>query len=259
MGAPITDEIAFTAGAAYDRGRDGRPDVTSATASVNWAITDEMFASVLGRYRDSGDDRSFDALLTFSWRFSDRGFVNANYDTNTQALRIAASYSQGRGAEAWGVFGGVQVRSSDTSLNGGVAYTGNRIEAVAEHATAYDIDVSRIVSSRTSLQARGSIAYAGGKIAAGRQISDAFAIVSKHPSLGEADAYIDYADRTGDYSARTDGLGPALVSDMSANVPREIKVTVPDAPVGYDLGDGVLPVAPTYRPATRSPSAPSSR
>jgi outer membrane usher protein len=55
------------------------------------------------------------------------------------------------------------------------------------------------------------------------------------------------------YAARTDFLGPAVVPSLPAYRLRPLSIEVPDAPIGYDLGEDRPILQPRYRSGTVVP------
>ena len=90
-----------------------------------------------------------------------------------------------------------------------------------------------------------AIAYADGHAAIGRPVGAGFAIVA--PSAGLANNEVTVGKSASGISAKTDALGPALVSDISSYTPNRIDFDVDDLPAGYDLGDGLFELMPKHR------------
>ena len=79
----------------------------------------------------------------------------------------------------------------------------------------------------------------------GRPIQDGFLIAKPHRSLAGKSVRINPQQKSDE--AHSDSLGPALIGSLSAYSPRLIVYDVPDAPLGYDLGQGNIQISPPYR------------
>jgi outer membrane usher protein len=51
----------------------------------------------------------------------------------------------------------------------------------------------------------------------------------------------------GQYTSRSGGFGPALSNILTSYVNQSVRYDAIDAPPGYDIGDGILRVRPTYK------------
>jgi outer membrane usher protein len=79
----------------------------------------------------------------------------------------------------------------------------------------------------------------------GRPIYDSFAIVRGHPALDGANIYVDPSPFG--FTANTGILGAATQPSLSSYAERTITVDAPEAPAGYDIGQGSFRVFPPYR------------
>lgn len=92
-----------------------------------------------------------------------------------------------------------------------------------------------------------SVAYAGGKVALGRRIGDSFAILYPHETLGNRRVITGDDLDGGRYNASSGVLGPALDNALGSYVNQSLRYDVVDAPAGYDIGEGILRLRPTYK------------
>jgi len=70
--------------------------------------------------------------------------------------------------------------------------------------------------------------------------------VVAHPNLRSTTVGVDPVDEQ-NYRARVDWLGPAVLSNLSAYQIRSLRVTVPDLPLGLELGQDIFELQPTFR------------
>lgn len=143
---------------------------------------------------------------------------------------VASSYDDGAG-----------------TLSGQVDYVANRFDASLSHA-AFGRDFSNITEEQvTSLRIGTSIATAGGKVAIGRNIYDSFAILHPHETLKDNQVIVGDTLAGGAYTSRSGALGPAIAGNLSSYVNQSIRYDVLNVPPGYNIGDGIARVRPTYR------------
>ena len=124
------------------------------------------------------------------------------------------------------------------------SYSGPRFDLSASR-TRRDFETNGGLSSDVSrVSGATAIAFADEHVAVGRPIADSFAILVPH----------DPADRTslkvpgeGFARARSDGLSPALVSDLPSYSRSQFPIEAEDPPEGYDLGSGIFDVRPDYK------------
>ena len=153
--------------------------------------------------------------------------------------------SGGHGIGAWMVAADLDRSKDATSFNGSGSYLTNRFELGLNQIAAYDSARKAITDIRTSLRAGTSIAFADGAFAIGRPISDAFLLATPHRSLDRKPVRLD-PQQDGE-QAQSGVFGAALDADLSAYSKRTILYDVPDAPPGYDLGQGNVQILPPYR------------
>jgi outer membrane usher protein len=240
---PITRLVSATIGADYAVNRDAVRDRYSVRASLNWSITPlTVLTASAGYVRRDGFIFGFNLIH----RFGRSSTVTAQYDSAEDTASLTYNRTPFQTLDAVAISAQLTRGRDDFGFNGTATYRSNRGDLEIAHRATYDRDSNDITNQVTSLRARGSIAFAGGRIAIGRYLTDAFAIVSAHPSLGDApvSAPIFVGDRlSGRTIARTGALGPALVP-LSSYSHQRIVFEVPDAPNGYDLGAGNFTVYP---------------
>ncbi len=230
----------------YSIGRGVVPDEKSARVTYGWRINQRINFTADAIYEDRalfGEDYGVRVGVTF--RFGRRSSASAEYDSRVQRGRMSYQTSRGDGVGAWSASADVDVGEDDVGFDGGFNYTANRAEIGVNHSTVFDISGTQVDSQRTSLRFGTAIAFANGSIAVSRPIFDSFAMVRPHRTLDGATVYVDPRENT--YTARSGIFGPAVEPNLSAYTERVITFDVPDAPIGYDLGQGNVRVSPPYR------------
>jgi outer membrane usher protein len=84
-------------------------------------------------------------------------------------------------------------------------------------------------------------------VAIGRNIYDSFAIVYPHETLGDHSVIVGESFQRGIYNSRSGALGPAMSNTLTSYVNQSVRYDVLDAPLGYDIGEGILRVRPAYK------------
>jgi outer membrane usher protein len=241
---PIRRNLSVFVGADYAESRtDFIDDRYGGTAGVAWSPDQRTSVSARVSYANisfSGRDE-VSVGITATRRFGFNSSANASYDSASDSFQLG--YGRGPGLTGRGIAYNAQLSRERESigLNGNLGYFGNRGEVGLSHRTAFDRQ-GDVAAQTTSVRAAGTIAYADGRVAIGPRINGAFAIVDTHPSLGDAAVVIGtrYSQRE---IARSGFFGPALVG-LSTYSRQQVPFDVPDAPQGYDLGDGVFELYP---------------
>jgi outer membrane usher protein len=240
---PVSEAITAAIGADYSKFRAGGRDRYGLSASATWAVGPRTSVSLSAGYDDQQE--AFFGV-NFNHRFGYSSSVSGRYDSRQDQANLSYNYSPLKSLDVVAINADIQRTPDDIGFNGTATYRSNRGDLALAHRTTYSTNTDDISQQTTSLRARGAIAFAGGNIAIGRYLTDAFAIVDAHESLGSTtvSAPVVVGDRlAGREIARTGTFGPALVPLSSYNK-QALPVEVPDAPTGYDLGPGNFEVYP---------------
>lgn len=187
----------------------------------------------------------FTVALIWSPRYDRRGEARYASARNTGSVRFQQSSENRVGSLGYSL----QSTYDDGpgTVGGQIDYIGNRFDASLSH-TAFGQSFSSITDEQiTTLRIGSSIATTGGHIAVGRNIYDSFAIVYPHESLGDHPVIVGESFQRGNYTSRSGALGPAVSNTLTSYVNQSVRYDVLDAPLGYDIGDGVLRVRPAYK------------
>jgi outer membrane usher protein len=227
----------------YAKARDGFEDEMGARVSYGRRVNDLTNVVLDLDWTEGGFAEGTSARISLVRRFGSSGSMRASYDTRSERARVGYQQSSGGGVGAWSVAGAIEAGRDDLGFNGAGAYAANRADLGIAHNTTYTLDTDEVSDQRTSLRAATSIAFAGGRFAVGRPITDSFAIVAAH----DRSVDIEVEPTRDGYFARSGALGPALYGQMGSYTPRSIIFDAPDAPPGYDVGQGAARVLPPYR------------
>jgi outer membrane usher protein len=191
------------------------------------------------------DGLGFSVNLVWQPR-ADRRMDSRYQSTSNYGTVSYQQYSSNRvGALGYSVTG--NYNDGPGSISGQVDYTANRFNLGLSHVT-FGRDFSRITDDQvTGLRLGTSISTAGGKVAIGRPIYDSFAIVHGHESLDGKKVVVGESFEGGNYVSRSGALGPAVSSNLASYTNQSVRYDVLDPPLGYNIGDGVKRVHPSYR------------
>lgn len=132
------------------------------------------------------------------------------------------------------------------TVSGQVDYISNRFDASLSHL-AFGESFSNITQEQvTSLRVGTSFATTGGKVAMGRTIFDSFAIVHPHETL-DGGVIAGETLEGGRFTSRSGAFGPALDNTLTSYVNQSVRYDAIAAPLGYDIGEGIVRVRPAYR------------
>ncbi len=232
-----------------------RGDSYSINASTTYRITPEWSAQVGLEYTDYersspfsggfGDGLGATVALIWTPRYDRRGEVRYASARNSGSVRFQQS-PENR-VDSFGYVVGSTYDDGRGTISGQVDYTSNRFDATLSHV-AFGRDFSNITDEQvTSLRIGSSIATTGGRWAIGRNIGDSFAIVYPHESLRGSPVIVGESLEGGRYTSRSGAFGPALSNTLASYVNQSVRYDAMNAPVGYDVGEGILRVRPTYR------------
>lgn len=116
--------------------------------------------------------------------------------------------------------------------------TGLRVSSAIIHNQN---DVSDSQTFKTNLSS--SVAIVNGRFGVGNNIQTPFAIVHKHPSLNSANVAINPSiTKQGRYQAQSYNGISGLVNLGVPYIESQVSVKVDNAPLGYDLGDGIYKI-----------------
>ena len=201
---------------------------------------------------DDTIDPEFRAIARFYIQPAENTHVSTSYDTLDDSATAAATWSNGATLGRWdaSVDASENGRDDRSALTGSVAYSGNRFETRVSHAAGFDgvgwnAFEPSVTTQHSSLSFGTAIAFADGHAAIGPPVrGDGFAIVYPHPSIAGKEITVGTNE---DIRAKSDGLGPALVTNVPAYTQSSLPVDVADLPLGYSLGQGGFDLVAPYK------------
>jgi len=157
--------------------------------------------------------------------------VDWSYTPQTRVDAIDADLSIGR-------------NEATDQISGDVGYTGYRFASRISQLSTTDRDGGGR-NHRTTVNLGTALAFADGHVGVTRPISDSFVLFAPHAALSGQSIEVN---RVGDTpAAQTDLLGAPVLPEMSAYYQHRIIIDALDLPLGYELGQQVYDVQPSYR------------
>jgi outer membrane usher protein FimD/PapC len=233
----LTDRMAVSLGGNYLETHAEGPTTRAVFAGVQVAIG-RVLASATARYAEIGGRTDRGVLATLTIPLGRNHFSTASYDSVTGQTRFEArrvrdinvpEFDYGVIAEHSPLFERLtgQARFANSRFNLDVEMVGTRAGAASG---ARDQNV-------VNFRLQSGLAYADGTLGIGRNPGRGFVMVDRHASLQEARVEVETSG-VGRRAGQSNGLGPAVISQLSGYRPDNIRVSVLGAPPGYDIGAG---------------------
>jgi outer membrane usher protein len=228
----------------YVRDRVQQRSQYGARASGGFRLSQELALVAEAEWNRTREQHGALFRLGLRKRFGIRGTGQIDADSRG-VVRGSYQNSGGQGVGAWTGSFDVNRDSGGTTVNAAGSLITNRLDLGLSQLATYDGIGTRISNVRTSLRAGASLAFADGAFAIGRPVQDGFLIAAPHRSLAGKSVRLDPREKSDE--AHSDRFGAGLLGSLSAYSPRLLVYAVPDAPPGYDLGQGNVQLVPPYR------------
>ncbi|TPG43577.1 fimbrial biogenesis outer membrane usher protein [Sphingomonas koreensis] len=201
---------------------------------------------------------SFSASLRYEKRSTDRGGLGilgtismplgrhtsayGSYDSNNNVGQVEVRKQRGIGVPDYEYSLAARYSPNQSQVTGDIGYVNSRFDASAGVAQYFQGDLASNERVAT-VRLQSGIAFVDGTFGIGRDPGNGFLMVKRHPTLRPADVNVKSA-AVGEKLGVADGLGPAVVSINGPYLPQEVTLSVPSAPIGYDLGPGEYVLRP---------------
>jgi outer membrane usher protein len=188
-------------------------------------------------------------LGRLSYRLDSGANLALAYDASKQRTTARGTAFTGNGVGDWST--GVELTrapgedgNAANAVEASVGYVGNRFQLNTTHSRDFSrpSDMHHVHHSATMGTA---LAFADDKVAIGRPVRGAYALIDKHPALEGSDLRVAPSEN-GD-AAKSDGLGPVIVSEIAPYAQSRIAYDVEDLPEGYDIGNGAYDFVAPYK------------
>jgi outer membrane usher protein len=224
-------------------------DKVSGSLSVGYGRDDSAKYQTSCCYYNQDGFRTF---VRLSWMPDANSHAMASYDSRSQEGRVTYSQnSETKGVGSWTATAeAVSQQNDQGGINASATYLANRAEVMASHTaglTGFGFNGAfnpYFTEERTSVGVATSFVYADGAWGVGRPVQGGFALVTPHKSLDGSPIVVGSADSV---AAKSDFLGPAVVSDVGAYRQTRVPYDAPGAPTGYDLGSATFDLKAPYK------------
>ena len=253
----LDEGLTGTLSAHYTLTGEDSEDAYGLGISINRALGDGLTASLSGNYSSQTDIDGRSTLMPgvsvvgrLSFRLGATSSGSISVDPLKRKITANAGMSSGNGVGGWSTEleytrqAGDDGELADNSVETSFSYIGNRFELSTSHGRDF-VGLNNMQHVHHSATMGTAIAFADGEVAVGRPVRSSFALVDTHPSLDASKLRLQPSER-GD-TAVSDGLGPALLSEISAYGPTRINYDVEDLPPGYDIGNGAFDLKAAYK------------
>jgi outer membrane usher protein len=224
--------------------------------SLNRAVSPELTLSLSGsyNYRPDANAEEMSGLSLFArlnYRPTADSYATLQYDhaSNTTTAASGSNFEEGARRTSvdveWEHTPKIEDDAAQNAANADLYYADSRIEINASHGRNFERLASGTKTRRTTANAGVGFAFADGQVAFGRPVRGGYAIVDVHKSLEESKIRI--APFQDAYRAGSDGLGPLLISDISAYTRTSLPYDADNLPDGYDIGSGAFEFFAPYK------------
>ena len=255
IGQPVMQDLTATLSGRYQLVRD--PALVDGY-SVDFSLRHRLARSgsvdlTLSKARLTSGETEEGAYLSLRYTFDGgRQSAGLSVDTADRERRLDWRYQDLRVIDAWNLYADVTQRAGPDRVQGAASYTHQRFLASVRHDWAQRLVTGgQAPENRTTLNLATALAFADGHVALTRPVSNSFAIVVPHPRLDGKQIGVDPSG--GRFSAQSDFLGPPVIPNISAYLVRPLLLDVPEAPLGYDIGEDRPAVVPGNRTGTLVP------
>lgn len=194
-----------------------------------------------------GIGSGFSANIGLVFQPDYRRRAEARYETRDNAGELSYNQSGLNELNSLGFGAVLGYRDGGTSAQAYADYSANRFNLGVSHA-AFGPSLSDFGQVNvTSVRVGTTLAYAGGMFGLGRRINDSFILLEPHQNLGDRGVVAGQSLAKNDYIGKSGALGAAVNNALGSYVTQSVQYDVDDAPVGYDIGPGVIRVRPAYR------------
>jgi outer membrane usher protein len=233
----LTSEVAISFGGTYLENHGAGETTKAAFAGAQVAIG-RVLASATARYARFGQRTDKGVLATLTVPLGRRHFSTASYDSATGQTRMEARRVRDITVPEFD-YGMIAERGPMMDrLTGQARFANSRFNLDVELiATRPDAALGGRDQNVVNFRLQSGFAMADGVVGIGRNPGRGFVMVDKHPSLQGARVDVENSG-VGRRAGQSNAIGPAVIGQLSAYRPDNIRVSVLGGPAGYDIGAG---------------------
>lgn len=191
------------------------------------------------------------AFLGLYWLFPQQRqslSVNTQLSNTDEAnTQLSWSVSPDRTVQGAGASIDLSHGSDRYDLSGRIAYTNYRFDLSVTQDLVFP-EQALPISNTTRLTFGTALVFADGHFGWSRPITNSFVLVV--PRRHWRGQRIGVNPTNNGYFALVDFFGPAVLPDLQPYYVSTVRLSAPDAPLGYDLGENRYTVMPSYRSGT---------
>ncbi len=245
-GQTLLDGLGINLGLGYQLGSFGQPNAYRAAIGFTTNLGQGLQANItLNNRLEQSGRRETQLLLNFS---------QTSRLQSLQARNNLSSQREQASTLTWTSRSPAQYNSVNTTVNLtnnpnpgyfgtglGLTYRGY----VADLNLNHDYDQSR---HGTNFAFGTALVYADGRFGWSRPVRDSFVLFARNSNF--ADQLVVVNPGLSGPVAEANKFGPAVVPNLSSYTVTRMRVDAPNMPLGYDLGNAVFNLLPTYKSGT---------
>jgi outer membrane usher protein len=234
----------------YRMGREV-PDTYNVNLGLSRSLGQGLRGNVNLSYgRNAQGQEDLRAFLGVNWLITQgRQSVGLNTNlsnTNEMSNRLSWRHSPDRRLQSPRPSVDLNRNSRGYTLTGRLNYTDYRFDTGLTQEIAWPNQAATTANTRLTFGT--ALAFADGHFSWSRPINNSFVMVVPRDRWRGQTIGVNPSSRG--YGAVADGLGPAVLPDVSPYYVSRVRLEAPDAPLGYDLGPDHHVVMPSYRSGT---------
>ncbi|MDA9556723.1 fimbria/pilus outer membrane usher protein [Vibrio sp.] len=203
----------------------------------NWFFT---FENAYTYNTDSGDEYLTSFLIEFFFDVDDQHQLTMGYDHQDEESFVELYRPSTESVGSYGYQVVVNDSPDEQSLETQVDYVANRFQTNMDWVETQDSYGNSV--RNIHLNTSTAVAFSSHGVGVGRYTNGRSTMVDVHPTLADTDVWINPQDEA-PQAVSTASL-PNLVPLASAHETNIIFYEAPDAPIGYDLGEGYEAITP---------------
>jgi outer membrane usher protein len=218
---------------------------------LSWSLS-AGYRQVPGVSAEDGWEGQWSARFGVNYRFGPEARLSTDYDVAERTVTTELDQHGRTGNGSWAAEiefthdndKEASGRRGENALAGDLRYAGNRFVGSIGHRRRFGGLQDR-VDIRSSATLATALAYADGRLAWGRPVNGAFAIIDLPSEI--TGGTLQVAPSAQGAAAETNDWGPALVSSLPPYIDTTLPVAASDVPADYDPGAGAFTLRPAYK------------